>query len=268
MLCPCLTLCTLFVCYLSLAQQAPQASPQRGPMRVMPVPVDPNDHEGFTQIFDGKTLTHWDANPAVWTVLDGNLVGEYKSPEGTRNAQTFAIYRGSEPADFELKLDVKLEGEQADSGIQYHSYPAAPFTPRPGAPAMPQDPKWNLSGLQFDLSLQRNGDNIGILAEGGGRGIIGERGEIVYAQTGKIPQLLGQLASTKDLTSFFKPHDWNSVHLIVRGHTVVQIINGHVTGILIDHDMAKWKPSGVIGLQCAGPGAVKISFRNIWLKEM
>ncbi|WP_263409977.1 3-keto-disaccharide hydrolase [Terriglobus tenax] len=252
----------------TLLAQQPQATPPRGPARVLPVAVDPGDHEGFTQIFDSKTLTHWDANPNVWSVQGGAMVGEYKSAEGARNPQTFAIYRGSEPADFELKLEVRLEGDQADSGIQYHSYPAPPLTPRPGAPAFPQDTKWNLAGLQFDLSLQRNGDNIGILAEGGGRGIVGERGQIVYAQTGRTPQLLGELASTKDLSSFFKPHDWNNVHLIVRGHTVIQMINGHVTGILLDDDTTKWKASGVIGLQCAGPGSVRISFRNIWLKEL
>lgn len=252
----------------ALLSQQPQTAATRGPARILPIEVDPNDHEGFTQIFDAVSLNGWDVNPAVWSVKDGALVGEYKSQEGTRNPQTFAIYRGAEPADFELKLEVKLEGEQADSGIQYHSYPAPPVTPRPGAPVFPQDPKWNLAGLQFDLSLQRDGNNIGILAEGGGRGIIGERGQIVHTQTGKTPQLLGELTSTKDLNSFFKPHDWNTVHLIVRGHTVIQRINGLTVAILIDDDTAKWKPSGVIGLQCAGPGSVKISFRSIWLKSL
>src|SRR5215470_2266801 len=93
--------------FAALHSQQPQTAAPRGPVRILPVDVDPNDHEGFTQIFDGVSLKGWDANPAVWSVKDGAMVGEYTSQTGTRNPQTFAIYRGAEPADFELKLEVK-----------------------------------------------------------------------------------------------------------------------------------------------------------------
>ena len=34
------------------------------------------DTAGFVPIFDGKTLTNWDADPKYWRVQDGSLVGE------------------------------------------------------------------------------------------------------------------------------------------------------------------------------------------------
>jgi len=46
------------------------------------------------------------------------------------------------------------------------------------------------------------------------------------------------------------------------------MINGHVMAILVDDDATKAKANGLIGLQCAGNGPVKISFRNVWLKEV
>ena len=42
-----------------------------------PDPIDYSDHAGWTQIFDGKTLTNWDGNPEVWKVEDGAIVAEH-----------------------------------------------------------------------------------------------------------------------------------------------------------------------------------------------
>ena len=38
--------------------------------------VPANKDVGFTSIFDGKTLKGWDANPKIWRVENGLLVGE------------------------------------------------------------------------------------------------------------------------------------------------------------------------------------------------
>jgi hypothetical protein len=77
-----------------------------------PDPIDFNDHQGWTQIFDGKTLQGWDGSPEVWHVEDGNLVGESspEHPSGTTNI----IWRGGEPANFELKVEMKLDFDYAN----------------------------------------------------------------------------------------------------------------------------------------------------------
>jgi hypothetical protein len=51
---------------------------------------------------------------------------------GTRNG-TFLIWKGGQPADFKLKLEIKLEGIKADSGIQYRASVSPPGQGRAGA---------------------------------------------------------------------------------------------------------------------------------------
>ena len=94
----------------------------RGPNISMNVNFD--DHTGFTQIFDGNTLNGWDGAPEIWHAENGTIVGQStaEKPSGT----TFLIYRGSQPADFDLKFEMKLEGDSGNSGIQYRSRNALP----------------------------------------------------------------------------------------------------------------------------------------------
>ncbi|HEY0967138.1 MAG TPA: DUF1080 domain-containing protein [Opitutaceae bacterium] len=238
------------------AAAAPAARPQ-------PDPIDFNDTAGWQSLFDGSTLAGWDGNPAVWRVTDGAMVGEYTSPEGTRNPSTFLIWKGGEPADFELKLEIKMEGATADSGIQYRGYyptPAAGATPAPGA-------QWAINGYQYDFNFI-NTFNANLAEAGQGRGVIAFRGQMVRTEAGKRPRLLSQLGTFDGLGGHYRVNDWNQIHLIARGNTLVQMMNGHVMAILIDEDVTKLKTKGLIGLQCAGPGSVRISFRNVWLKTL
>ena len=80
---------------LATAQAAP----------VFPEPAGA-DTAGFVPIFDGKTLTGWDADPKYWRIENGTLVGEV-TPETLLKANSFAIWRGGAPADFELKVEYR-----------------------------------------------------------------------------------------------------------------------------------------------------------------
>src|SRR3954452_14915954 len=91
---------------------------------VQPEPINFNDHDGWVQIFDGKTLSDWDGRSDIWHVEDGAIVGE-SSPEHP-SGRTNIIWRGGEPSNFELKLEMKLEGSGANGGVQYRSFRVAP----------------------------------------------------------------------------------------------------------------------------------------------
>jgi hypothetical protein len=81
------------------SRQAPPATAnaQAGSGRAQPEPINFDDHVGWTQIFDGKTLNGWDGSPDVWHVEDGAIVGESSGhPSGTTNI----IRHGGEPANF------------------------------------------------------------------------------------------------------------------------------------------------------------------------
>src|SRR6266516_4273820 len=65
------------------------------------------DEPGFTPIFDGKTLNNWEGDPKYWRVENGCMVGEI-TPETVIKSNTFIIWRGGTPADFELKADYRI----------------------------------------------------------------------------------------------------------------------------------------------------------------
>jgi hypothetical protein len=69
-----------------------------------------------------------------------------------------------------------------------------------------------------------------------------------------------------ELKSVIKTGDWNQVHIIARGNTLIHIINGRTMSIFIDDDPSMAAARGVIGLQIEGTG--KVSFRNLWLKNL
>ena len=65
------------------------------------------DEPGFQPIFDGKSLAGWEGNTTYWRVENGVLVGEI-TPATVIKSNTFIIWRGGSPADFELKLDYRI----------------------------------------------------------------------------------------------------------------------------------------------------------------
>src|SRR5688572_30299585 len=83
-----------------------------------PTPAD-GDEPGFESIFDGRTLTGWDGNPTYWRAESGTLVGEI-TPETVIKSNTFVVWRGGTPRDFELKLDYRITAG-GNSGINYRS---------------------------------------------------------------------------------------------------------------------------------------------------
>src|SRR5262245_21866935 len=98
-------------------QPAPPCGRGGGGFR-QPLPLSFENHEGWKEIFDGKTMTNWDCDPQFWSVVDGALMA--KSTRDNPAGTVYCPWTGGEPADFELKLEVKLTGN-TNSGIQYRS---------------------------------------------------------------------------------------------------------------------------------------------------
>ena len=124
------------------------------------------DEPGFKPIFDGKTLTGWEGDPKYWRVENGALVGEI-TPETVIKSNTFIIWRGGRPKDFELKLDYRITAG-GNSGINYRSA----VVPDPVTP----DNKFAMRGYQFDIdgAKRYTGNNY----EEKGRLFLGVRGQV------------------------------------------------------------------------------------------
>lgn len=213
-----------------------------------PDPIAFDDHTGWQSIFDGQSLKDWDGNLDVWKLEGGAIVGT--SMTGT----TYLIWKGGEPANFELKAEMKLEGNGLNSGIQYRSVK----TGQTGAAA--------LRGYQADFDYA--GRYTGQLYEQGSpRGIISWRGQVVRAEQGKRPRLLSILGDPEELKSLIKTGDWNQVHIIARGNMITEIVNGHVTSVVVDDDEKGRMLKGLIGFQIHVGDPMKVEFRNIWLKQ-
>jgi len=264
------------------AQQSPSPTKPRAPQAfhfVQPEPINFDDHDGWTQIFDGKTLKDWDGDESVWHVEDGAIVGESspEHPSGTTNI----IWRGGEPANFQLKLEMKLEGNGANGGIQYRSTHIEPklgplpddLTPQQRLQRQQQQDldkkhaKWNLFGYQADFDFE-NKYTGQLYEQSSPRGIIAWRGQVVATEAGKKPTLLAILASSDALKSVIKPGEWNQLEIIAEGNMLTHIINGHVMAILLDTNSEFSRAKGVIALEIEGSGILKIRHRNIWLKTL
>jgi hypothetical protein len=265
---------------LAIAQQ-PAAKPHRPAFHgfVQPEPIHFDDHDGWTQIFDGKTLKDWDGDADIWHVEDGALVGVStpEHPSGTTNI----IWRGGEPANFELKLEMKLEGTGANGGVQYRSYHVEPNLGPPPEDFTPEQrqqwkerqeldrmhAKWNLGGYQADFDF--NNKYTGQLYEQSStRAIIAGRGLVVATYPVKKPTLLATLGTSDELKSVIKPGEWNQVEVIADGNTLINIINGRILSVLVDTDPEFSRAKGLIAVEIEGPGNVKILHRNIWLKKL
>lgn len=291
----------VFLCLgVCAAQTAPPAGAPAAPGRggrggfmgfSEPDPIDFEDHAGWKPMFDGKTLDGWDGNKDIWQVRDGAIVAisTCEKPTGT----TYLIWQGGQPGDFELKAELRGEGPQINSGIQYRSFIQEPGAGRRGAggpggagaaagrggrgpqgpcpsgqprgvPDMAANAKWNLGGGQSDF----DGTNryTGQYYEGGTqRGIVAWRGQMVRAEESKKPRLLANLGNRDELGGYVKIDGWNQIHIIAHGNQMIHIINGHVMAVFIDDDPTRFRKNGYIGLQIEGTG--KVSFRNLWIKQ-
>ena len=211
------------------------------------------DEPGFKSIFDGKTLAGWDGDPTYWRVEDGALVGEI-TPATVIKSNTFIIWNGGKPKDFELKLEYRITAE-GNSGINYRSV-VVPDTVTPGN-------KFAMRGYQCDLDGRKRypGNNY----EEKGRLFLGVRGQMTRVVGGRPPVLVSTIGDSDELAKAVTD-DWNSVHVIARGNVLTHIINGRLMTVVIDDDAPNRPVDGLIGVQVHVGPPMKVEYRQLRLK--
>jgi hypothetical protein len=230
----------------------------QGPRGAEPLVMD--DRTGFEAIFDGKTLNGWDGDPTFWRAENGTIVGE-STPEKVVGQNTFLIWRGGEPRNFELKVQFRINS--TNSGIQIRSS-QLPAGTQVGDTKI--ESKWVLKGYQADIDF--GNQYTGQIYEERGRGFLAMRGQAVYVADGARPKVIGNLQNGDELKSIIKVNDWNQLHLIARGNTIVQVLNGAVTSMVVDDDTKNRALNGLIGFQMHTGPPMKVEFRNVWLKKL
>src|SRR3954463_16081028 len=289
-----------------------------------PDPIDFQEHEGWTSLFDGKTLNGWSGD-SHWKVEDGAITIEStcEKPTGT----VYLVWKGGEAADFELKMEMKGTGS-INGGVQYRGWvaprpqrgggagragappaggaapagappqggpPAPAPTPQaaaagaPGAgggqggfgranqgpcpsgaprgtpPDAASEEQWNMWGPQYDFDAG-NRYTGQFYEQSTGRAIVAWKGQVVRTEKGKNPRLIATLGEPAVIDSYYKPDEWNELHIIAVGNQLTHILNGHILSVLIDEDPTYLRKSGVIGLEVEATG--KLFTRGIWLRKI
>jgi hypothetical protein len=187
-------------------------------------------------LFDGKTLNGWKAvaGAAPYKVEDGMIIGTMT--KGTPNS--FLITE-KEYGDFILELDVKLEGESTNSGIQTRSH----LKPEGN----------NGKGLVFGRQVEI--DPAARAWTGG-----------VYDEARRL--WLYPLELNPSAKSLYKRDEFNHYRIECIGNELKTWVNGKPVAYVID----TLDKSGFIGLQVHGIGNVlendgkKVYFKNILIQ--
>lgn len=224
--------------------------------------------KGFVSIFDGKTLKGWDGDPTYWRVENGNIVGEI-TPATLLKRNSFLIWRGGNPADFELTLEFKIT-QSGNSGINYRSEEL-------------KDIPFALKGYQLDIDGANHytGQNY----EERGRTTLAYRGQKteITSQTennteGSVQSKIknnawtdlavtGSLGNSDDLLKKINSEDWNTCRLVAKGNRLQHYINGILMSDVTDNDRVNGKSQGLLGMQVHVGPPMRVEYRKIRIKQ-
>lgn len=285
-LAPFLSVLSLYLLALPLAAQTvppalespaagpPQAGPNGEKLSGMPkfhqpAPYDIEEHTGFRQIFDGKTLNGWDADTTIWRVENGLMIGE--TVESKPRGNSYIVYRGQKTRDFDLKLQMKIE-KGGGGGIQYRSVTGLPWS-RPQPPGTPPyNLKFMMTGPQadfwFPVSPQTAQFTGQWYSENTMQGILAWRGQVTEALPGQTNRLVANIGDIRALGGYVNDNNWNDYEVIARGGVMIHIMNGQLMAIFIDDNKESVNNQpGLIGFEIESQPC-KISVRDIWLRTL
>lgn len=226
--------------------------------------TNPDNGDGFVEMLDQNTLQGWKGDEKIWEVKDGVLTGQIREEDEPLTSNSFIIWEGGEPADFELKGSFRISAN-GNSGINYRSerYDAVPFA---------------LKGYQADIDGQNNytGQNY----EERKRTTLAYRGqsvEIPEQEEGKEAasennawsnvKILDSLGEQAELKSIIKSEDWNTIRIVAQGNKLQHYINDVLMSEVLDNDSQNRALSGLIGIQVHVGPPMKVEYKNLMIKK-
>jgi HEAT repeat protein len=208
------------------ANQTLQRQANRQIVRARELAQQRREETRFVPLFDGRTLTGWEGDPTIFRVEDGAIVGgSLKKAVGRGN--DFLCTR-KQYRDFELRLQFKLRGENANGGVNLRSK----RNPADGVAA----------GYQADL----------------GQGYWGylydeaRRNRILAAATPTPP---------------IRADDWNEYRIRCEGRRIRLWVNGVQTVDYFEQE-SEVSQVGIIALQVQANRPSEAWYRNIRIREL
>ncbi len=205
--------------------------------------------DGFVSIFNGKDLDGWKGNLDLWSVEDGKITGR-TSAEKPLKFNTFLIYEKGPVANFELRLDYKIDA--GNSGIQYRS-------------KVIDEEQFIVGGYQADI--EAGPKYTGINYEERGRGILAERGQrvTISADGSKSVERFGDGA---ELAKKLNPASWNQYRIVANGNKLSHYINNELMSEVIDNQADKAATSGVLAFQVHQGPPMVVQFKNVRIQTL
>lgn len=202
---------------------------------------------GFTPLFNGRDLSGWDGDPALWRVENGVVTGTCRGP-GQPPHNSFLTWRGGTVKDFELRAIVRVIGDN-NSGIQYRSRP------------LPEVGPWAIAGYQCDIHPALV--HTGMTYEEKGRGIFGLNGkDVVLDPEGNRWVIAEREPVAVDVSR------WNEYTVIARGNHLIHKINGRITSELFDYDARGRALEGLLAIQLHQGNPNTVEVKQVWLKPL
>lgn len=194
----------------------------------------PPSIEGWTPLFDGKSLDGWTVRggTATYKVEDGAIVGT------TTDSRINTFLCKGDYSDFVIEFDAKLDDTRLNSGCQVRSHVYKPGEKRPGV----------VYGPQCEIALNSS--------HSAGR----------FYDEARRAEWIAPINA--DAEGAFKDGDWNHYRIVVQGDHYRSWVNGKAASDFKD-SMDK---TGFIGLQVhavgQGQGPCSVRWRNLRLREL
>lgn len=214
----------------------------------------------YVLMFDGQTLRGWEGDTSYWRVEDGKIIGERTATDEPLKRNTFLIWKGGQPADFDLTLQYKIS-DAGNSGINYRSEQL-------------EDTPFALKGYQADIDGKNN--YTGQLYEERKRTTLAYRGQVVEvpdANGGEVKNnawtglmVKGTLGEDAKLRAAIKANDWNTCRIVAKGNSLQHYINGVLMSEVLDNDGKNRRDAGFIGVQIHVGPPMRVEFRDMKLK--
>jgi len=211
------------------------------------------DGPGFIPIFDGKTLTGWNAaDMSFWSVEEGAITAKITRQHPTKRNH-YLVWEGGKVGGVELKVRHRIVSpHDVNGGFQFRSeiFDGEITDDRRGYQAD------NNTGTDWLVRLYPEFGRH-TLAWRGETTAFGPRGE---KTTTRIDAATGP--------AWFKLEDWHEYHLVCRGPKITLKVNGRTVAEVVDNDPEQQDFSGIIALQLHSGPPMTVQFKDIRLKRL
>ena len=190
------------------------------------------EEDGFTPLFDGKSLAGWEGNEKMFRVHEGAIVAGSLTEKIAHND---FLCTKEEFGDFELRLEARLVGKGDNAGVQFRSK------------RVPNHHE--VSGYQCDIGRMGDKPIWGWLYDESRRS-----------------KFLAEADADK-LAKVVKPDGFNELVIRCQGPRVQIWVNGLQTVDYTEKDEGVAR-TGIIGLQIHGGQPAEAAYRNIRIKKL